>query len=138
TVVNSKTITSHKVELKSALILPGIEYHFSVKSTDKAGNTATSSDMTFRTKGATLAVTVLNKKDSKPVEGATVTFAGSSGTTDSQGKTTLNDLPLGKHVGSISFKGKDSVGTVDITKINPDGAPQSVSFSIETPKTFPW
>lgn len=133
--IDAATVTDHKVVLSSPLIVPGTTYHFNVRSVDPAGNAVSSEDGTFKTKGATLQVTVVDQKD-KPVSGAKVTFGEASATTDKNGQATLKDLPLGKQTGTISYKGKNSPATADITAVDPGGKPHTAKYKIEVSSDF--
>lgn len=133
--IDAAAVTDHKVVLSSPLIVPGTTYHFNVRSVDPAGNAVSSNDDTFKTKGATLQVTVVDQKD-KPVSGAKVTFGESSATTDKNGQATLKDLPLGKQTGTISYKGKNSPATADIDAVDPGGKPHTAKYKIEVTSDF--
>jgi hypothetical protein len=128
-------VTAHKVILSSALLSPGVKYHFVVKSVDPSGNAVSGNDQTFKTKGVPLAVTVVNQ-NKKAVKGAKVTLGDSTGTTDKNGRVTLSDLPEGKLVGTVTYKGKDHVVNVEVKTPDPKAtAPQSATFTIKTPGT---
>jgi hypothetical protein len=127
---DSGSVTAHKIILNSPLIVPGTTYHFVIKNTDAAGNTATSPDQSFTTKGATLIITVLNKKDGKAIRGAQVSFNGKTATTDLRGKATLTDMPIGNLIGTITINGKQTTETVRITGVSPTGTAQTVAFKV--------
>ena len=129
---NSKLVTEHKVVLSSAILEPGTTYHYMVKSVDPAGNAVSSDDATFSTKGYGLDVTVLNQ-DKEAVKGAKVTIAGKSGTTDGQGKVTLQDLPLGTLAGTVEYQGKKTTVSVTMTEPETKEQNQAVAFKIQTP-----
>jgi hypothetical protein len=131
-------VTAHKVILNSALLSPGVTYHFIVKSVDPAGNTVSGQDQTFKTKGIPLAVTVINQKK-KPVSGAKVTLGDTTGTTNKDGKVTLSDLPLGKLVGTVTYKGKQHVVSTEVNQADPQAtSPQSATFTIKTSGISLW
>jgi hypothetical protein len=123
-------VTAHKMVLNSALLTPGTQYHFVVKSVDPAGNAVAGADKTFTTKGATLAVKVVDQKN-KPVKDAKVNLGNAVGVTDKNGQTTLTGLQVGKIVGIVTYKGKQNVVTVDVKPISAKGTPQSVALSIQ-------
>lgn len=137
TYVNKKLVTNHKVVLSSAILVPGVEYHYRVKSVDSSGNASSSGDSTFSTKGANLLITVVNQ-DNKPVSGARVTLREKSGTTGSNGRVTLEGLPEGKLAGSVEFQGQKTAVETDVASIDPEGDPQPVTFKIETKGISPW
>lgn len=129
-------VTEHKVVLSSALIRPGTTYHFMVKSVDPAGNAASSQDNTFTTKGGSLAIKVVNKKN-KPVSGAKVIFNDRKGTTDKKGQVTLTGFSLGKQLGAIEYRGKTTLVNTVVTTID-ETKPQAVTFKIDTPLSPLW
>lgn len=130
TAVNQTLVTAHKLKLTSALIEPATTYHLRVKSTDEAGNSATSNDITFKTQGGILNITVVNQFK-HPVSGAQISFAGMSATTDKNGQATLSNLPAGSLTGNISYKGSQTAETVLVKTADPT-KPQSVKFQITT------
>lgn len=128
---SGKSVKAHKVVLNTSLLVPGTEYHFVVKSVDGTGHTATSSDQTFTTKGATLAITVVDH-NKKPVKGAKVTIGKVSGTTDKNGHVTLSGLPVGKTTAVIEYNGKKTNASITVNRItSEDAAPQPVTLIIE-------
>lgn len=128
---DTNTVTDHKVTLSSPLITPGTKYHFSVKSIDPSGNAVSSPDATFTTVGATLEATVVSQSN-KPVSGAKVVFGDVSGTTDKNGKVTLNNLPLGKQTGTITYKSKQAPATIQLdTLLNKNGKSNTATFKID-------
>lgn len=133
TAVDPNPVTDHKVTLNSPLIAPGTSYHYLVKSADPSSNIASSKDGTFTTKGASLIITVLNQKTSKPIQGVKVSLNEKTGTTNKNGQVTLTDLPLGKLTGTATYKGKQSVLGVQIKSIDPAGKPQAVTLKIQVP-----
>lgn len=128
---DNNLVTDHKVVLNSPLLVPGTKYHFMVKSVDPGGNAASSKDNTFSTKGATLAVKVVNQGN-KPVSGAKVVFGEVSGVTNKQGQATLSGLPLGRQSGVVEHKGKKTTVSVEVQAIDPNGKAQNVTLKIET------
>jgi hypothetical protein len=130
-------VTAHKISLTSALLTPGTLYHFMVKSVDPSGNATSSPDHTFTTKGATLLATVIDQHN-KPVKGAKVSFGDNNGVTDKKGQVTLYNLPLGKQLGTVTFRHKQSVVNVEVKTIDPKGAPQTATFKINVPSNLGW
>jgi len=134
---DNNLVTDHKVTLGSPLIAPATLFHYIVKSADAAGNPASSPDATFTTKGAVLLITVVDQKG-KTISGAKVELAGKDGITNQKGQVTLSGLPLGKLVGTVTYKGKQSVAATEITKIDPTGKAQNVTFQIRSyPSSLP-
>jgi hypothetical protein len=145
-----KLVTDHKVVLSSELIQPGVTYHFMVKSTDAKGGTANSTDYTFTTKGVAIEVTVLNKKNNKPVSGAKVSISYPTlskadlstidGNTDKDGKVTLSGFPVSIENASvaITYGGKTTTfNNIQIKPYDPKNPTQTLSFTIDAKKTPP-
>jgi hypothetical protein len=128
-------VTAHKIVLNTDLLSPGVEYHFAVKSVDPSGNAAASEDQTFTTKGATVIVTVIDQ-NKKPVPQAKVTFNKSTGVTDKDGHATLTNLQIGKLVGVVNYKGKQTVASIEVKPIDPNGAPQAVTLTIKKSSNY--
>jgi hypothetical protein len=127
--VDNSLVTNHKLTLSSPIITPATMYHFVVKSVDAAGNTAAGSDSSFRTKGATLNVLVIDQHK-KPVKGAVIAFGNASATTDKAGKATLINLPIGQQSGTVTYHGAKTLESVDILSADP-AKPQSATFQIK-------
>lgn len=134
--LSKKLVTSHSVNLSSSLLTPGMVYSYVVKSVDKSGHMASSTASSFRTKGVILTVTVVNK-DGNPVEGAKVTVADLSGTTDNDGKVVLTDLPVGKYTAAVSFNDKVTKSSVETKSVFSDNREQSLKLTIDTGSNVP-
>lgn len=134
---DNNLVTDHKMILDSPLITPGTNYHFAVKSVDGAGNAVTGKDQTFTSVGAVLAVTVVDQKQ-KPVSEAKISLQNSNGITNKQGKATIGGLQLGKTIGVVTYKGKQTAFNVEVKPIDPKGAPQVLSISIKKPSSHLW
>ncbi len=125
-------VLTHKLTLNSALITPGEQYHFVVKSVDSAGNAATSQDQTFTTKGATLNVTVVDQY-SQPVYKAKVTIGSVWGITDKKGQVALSGLQDGKTVAVVNYKNSRTPVNIEVKSTSPGSAPQSLTLTIHRP-----
>lgn len=92
------TRTAHSIALSQ--LQPGRQYHYLVKATDAAGNTATHSG-SFQTDPpdvGTVTGTVTRQDTGAPLAGATVTVLGSTGlsaTCDGNGVYTIAGVPTG-------------------------------------------
>lgn len=133
--VDNNFVTDHKVTLNSALITPATLYHYTVKSSDPAGNPVSGADAIFTTKGAALAITVIDQKN-KPVKGAKVEISNKSGVTDKNGQLNLSGFPIGKLVGTVTYKGKQTVAKAEITKVDASGKAQNVTFKINVTNNY--
>jgi outer membrane biosynthesis protein TonB len=129
---DGQLVTSHKVVLGSNILAPGGTYHFIVRGKDSAGVLASSTDQTFKTKGIPLAITVVDQKNTL-LGGAEVTLGDATGTTDKDGKVTLNDLPIGNVTGNVTFKGKKHPVSVEIKPQDSNAiVPQDAKLTIHT------
>jgi len=108
-------VKDHKVTFSSELLILGETYHFKVKSADAAGNMATGSDATFKTKGFTVKIKVLDKKGS-PVKNATVTLFSDPTTTKTRedGIASFQDVSSGKHMVTVEYQGNMQSKTIQI------------------------
>lgn len=127
--------TAHKVPLNTTLLLPGMTYHYRVKSADAAGNLMTGQDATFTTKGLALAVTITDA-NGKAIKGAKVTIAGQTLTTDAQGLATFSNLSVGKQTVVVNRNGSSQTFSVEIKTSTDPAAVQKVTFKF-TAKTLP-
>lgn len=134
---DSNFVTAHKMVLDSALLEPGTQYHFIVKSVDPSGNASSSKDQAFTTKGATVVATVVNQKK-KPVSQAKVTINGVSGVTNSKGQVTLSGLQVGKTVAVITYKNKQTPVDLTVKPISDTSTPQDVTLSIQVASSHTW
>jgi hypothetical protein len=126
----------HKVSFTSDLILPGLVYHFRVKSADAAGNLTTSSDSTFRTSGYTVKIKVVDQKG-KPIKGAKVTLGSGdqTATTDKRGVATFANVEPGKQLVTVEFKGKVQGTPIEVKDATEEevasGKIKTQSFEVE-------
>ena len=100
-----KTLTTeHKIVLSGNLI-PGETFHFRVKSKGSVENEAVSNNLTFKLKGYTIRITVLDS-NSNPVPNAEVILYSTplSGVTDQNGEVTFADVSLGSHLVVVKLK----------------------------------
>lgn len=129
-------VTEHKLVLDSALLRPATTYHFTVKSTDAAGNvSAPGKDQTFKTLGLSVKVTVVDKQ-SKPVSGATVQYQNSKAETNSNGQATLSGLPSGKLTLVVSQGGKQTPVSAEIIATDA-GVVKPLTLKIDVVKESP-
>lgn len=64
-VSDTRLVTKHKITLGSGVLSANTTYHYTVKSTDAAGNTATSNDLTFSTSSGGLSAKIKSLKRSQ-------------------------------------------------------------------------
>lgn len=104
---------THKVTVVSEILIPGVTYHFRVKSADASGNAVYGQDGTFKTKGYLVKIKVVDTKG-KPVEGVEVTLASDIqiSKTDKDGLVSFSDVSPGNHLATVK-----SAGSVTSTEI---------------------
>jgi len=90
--------TTNSISLNPSQLIPGTTYYYDVITKDAAGNITTSTVKSFKTKGYTFKVTVLDGHY-HPVAGKTVTLHSSptQAKTNSAGVATFNDVAPGLH-----------------------------------------
>lgn len=128
---SGKLVTSHSLALSPSTLATGTLFHFQVESTDKAGNKAVSQDMTFRTSGYVLGVSVVDQKNNA-VDAAQVSVGDVSGITDPSGDVTLKDLPPGPQTLLVSYQGKVTQTKIVINDAGTGAAPQQLTVKIQT------
>ncbi len=112
---NGSLVTSHSVTLNSAFMVPLTQYHFAIKSTDQAGNLASSNDQTLTTVGLDVTFLVTDKQTHKPLAGARVSWNTNTAATDTQGKATLKNLPAGLTTIVVRVNGSTDAQIVEIS-----------------------
>lgn len=128
---DANLVTDHKIMLNSALIAPGSDYHYLVKSADAAGNAVSSADGAFSTQGAKVQVTVLNQNN-KAVKGAKVSLLESAATTDKSGVGLISGAMVGKQTLLINFKGRTYSKIITVNQPDAKNTPQLVKAQIKT------
>ncbi len=114
TTSNTKLVKSHSLNLDKRLLTPGVSYHFRIQSKDKAGNIATSEDMSFKVPGFKVQIKVADE-DGNPVVGVKVTLVSvGETTTDENGIATFEDAPAGEYAVLIEYDGKTASQVVNI------------------------
>jgi len=112
-------VTDHIINLHSAFLLPNLQFHYRVTSTDASGNKQRSPDLTFTTSGFFYSVTVVDKHG-KPLPDAVLTLNGQTVYTDDDGKATLA-TSTGKQTVKITYNNTTTSKTITIV---PDKAQQ--------------
>jgi len=97
--------------LPSDALSAGTQFDFLVKSVDPAGNTTTSDNGTFTTKGMSLQVKVIDSSN-KAVKGVEVSLGSKSAKTDKDGYAVLTDLPAGKQ--HLKLKSGNKITTASV------------------------
>lgn len=94
-------------ESNGTFLVPGRIYHYRVSSIDKAGNSSVSEDKTFKAKGYTVKVKVLDA-NGEALKNAKVTLYSDpqTTTTDGSGVATFQDVSAEKHEIVVEFAGK--------------------------------
>ncbi|MDO8591373.1 MAG: cohesin domain-containing protein [bacterium] len=127
--VDTNFVTDHLVELASEALTPATSYHYKITNKDTAGNTTSTADQTFTTKGAVITLKVIGSNQ-QAVKGATVTVDNSiTQKTDKNGLATFSNLAAGDHTLVATKNGKSSTTTVSVTI--PQNNPSYVSLQID-------
>jgi len=124
------TSQTHSVVLPSDTLLPGTDYSYRVVSIDAAGNTVTSADATFRTKGALIEI-LLTDADGNPLPNAEVTVGGRVQRTDDNGIARFEDIGLGQQAVSAEADGKKTESTISVEDTLDNTAAEPQSFTIQ-------
>jgi hypothetical protein len=95
---SNKLTKTHKVSLSKKLLLAGSKYYYQVKSKDKAGNVAKSKVTSFKTKGYSIKLKILDSQGN-PLEKVKVKLIpGLEETTTSEtGVAIFTDVAAGEH-----------------------------------------
>ena len=120
-------VTQHTLALDAKVLASGTTFHFVVRGVDAASHSVASSDMTFRTQGSTMIITVVDQH-SKAVKGASVTISGVTANTNASGKATLNALPTGNIKVAVFYN-----GATTNTNLNISSASQTYTVKITVP-----
>jgi len=111
-VSDNTMVTSHIINLHSAFLLPNLQFHYRVTSTDASGNKQRSPDLTFTTSGFFYNVTVIDKHG-KPLPDAVITLNGQTVYTDDDGKAYLA-TSVGKQTVKITYNNTTTSKTITI------------------------
>ena len=124
---------NHKAVLASELLIPGETYHFRANSADAAGNTAKSEDGTFKTRGYTVKIKVVDQKG-KGVEGAKVTLASEPllNKTDKEGNANFEDVSPGKHLVTVEADKRIQSLTIEVK----EASEKEIAEGKVAPQTF--
>lgn len=111
---------NHEIHLDEAHLIAGTNYDYIVVTEDEGGTVQESDPMSFRTKGYTIKVKIVDR-DSRPLKGKQVTLYSDPLTakTDRNGVAIFNDVPPGEHTLEYDEGGKkySKKITVDDAKI---------------------
>ncbi len=123
--------TTHKVVIASQLLVPGVTYHFRVKSNDAANNTVAGNDTTFKTTGYKVEITVTDQHK-KPLKGVQVTLLGVNHTTDKNGLAVFDNTQPGQLPVKLKSGNKTTETSVNVADTAKDEQPQpSQKFTLQ-------
>lgn len=95
---NSKLAKSHKISLSKKLLLAGSKYYYQVRSRDKAGNVAKSKVTSFKTKGYSIKLKILDEEGNALEKVKVKLIPGLEETTTSEtGVAIFTDVAAGEH-----------------------------------------
>lgn len=114
---STKLLTSHKIALSTKILEPGTQFYYVVKSKDKAGNEAKSKLTSFKTKGYSVKIKVVDTQG-KPLAGVKVTIIPGleEATTDEDGFATFNDIALGTHAVHVEVGEQVLADSIEVTE----------------------
>lgn len=118
-------VTVHKLTLNSAFLLPNMQFHYRVTSSDASGNKRLGGDQTFITAGVAFNVTVLNSQG-KPLSHAAVSLNGRTEYTDKNGRVTFTS-GAGRQTMTVAYGGNTQSQSVTISA---DKAQQATTFKL--------
>lgn len=106
--------TTHSVTLPSSILQIGYGYTFRVRSIDGSGNSAQSDIATFRTKGYTVRLKIVDKDTGEPLTNVSVIFTNEkiTKTTDNDGIVIFDDIANMDHPLKVSYSGKVYLDTI--------------------------
>jgi len=111
-VSDNTMVTDHIINLHSAFLLPNLQFHYRITSTDASGNKQLSPDLTFTTSGFFYNATIVDKHG-KPLPDAVITLNGQTVYTDDDGKASLA-TSLGKQTVKITYNNVTTDKTITI------------------------
>jgi hypothetical protein len=126
--IDPNLTTNHTVKVQGTAFIPGMLYHFRVKSRDDAGNEGASNDATLQLKGYSVTIEILNINNKKPISDTQILLYGESDKTQmsANGKALFNDVSPGKHLVLMKINNNfNKAGEIDIK-----ASPLSQSFTL--------
>lgn len=114
---------SHSIELDETILQPGTAYVYKIVLADEAGNVSESPIKSFKTKGFTVIITIVDKRQ-QPLVNQQVTLRSDPITvkTDTSGRAVFTDIAPGTHTLTYRAQGKDYEQPVEIDNtITTDG-----------------
>lgn len=115
--VNSSTdlTTEHSVKLTSALLAPGVTYHFRVVSVDSESNETKSEDAIFTTLGFSIQIKITDKNGHALTGAKVLIYPGpNEATVDHDGLVRFDNATLGKLPVSVEYKGKSQIDQIEV------------------------
>ncbi|MDQ3098131.1 MAG: cohesin domain-containing protein [bacterium] len=137
---------NHKLALDAQFLNPATTYHYRVQSRDAALNEAKTEDKTFTTNGYKVQITI-HDQNNKPVPKARIAIVDrlQSGTSDSEGKVLIEDLPTGENIVSIEVgtqnKQERSIQIKDLASNGEDEnyvQPFTLKVEVKKLNLLPW
>ncbi len=128
---NSKLAKSHKVSLSKKLLLAGSKYYYQVRSKDKAGNVAKSKVTSFKTKGYSIKLKILDERGN-PLEKVKVKLIpGLEETTTSEtGVAIFTDVAAGKHFVNVTVGEQVLAAQIEVEESTDPETVQNIEVKI--------
>lgn len=108
-------VKDHTIKLTGSQMIPGMVYHFQVKSKNEAGNLSLGEDRIFQLLGYKIVVVVVDEQGN-PVPGIEVILYSNpqKGITDGQGKVVFNNVSPGKHLAVARLDGVEKSQEIEV------------------------
>lgn len=126
---NQDLVTDHSLILQNSLLLPGVVFHFRIKSRDSGGNLAVSEDQTFQLLGYTVKLK-LTDTQGNPLKNTEVLLYSDpqKGMTDENGEVIFPNVTMGKHRVVVKQAGVEKTGEINVVDAP---SPQQFNLNID-------
>lgn len=106
---------NHQIKLKNLMIIPGLKFHFLVKSRADSGDISTSEDQEFQVPGFQVKVKVVDDNGT-PLSGIEVLLYSDplKAITNANGEAIFENVPEGKHLAVVKAMGGEKTAEVNV------------------------
>lgn len=110
---------NHQIKLKNPMIIPGLKFHFQVKSRANSGDISTSEDQEFQVPGFQVKVKVVDDNGT-PLSGVEVLLYSDplKAVTDKNGEAIFENVSEGKHLAVVKATGGEKTAEVNVLGTN--------------------
>lgn len=129
--------TTHSLTLDSSFFVPGTLIHFKVISKDSKGILASGTDTSFRLKGYTIRIKIVDS-NGRPIPNLKVLLYSDplQAVTDKNGEAVFENVPPGEHLVDTQINGKESTSKINVQGNN-NFAPQSFNVPVNSTASLP-